>query len=93
MIPWDLDNNFTGAIMGWDYWNPSNVYEYDPYHYGSSGQRPLAQKLLNDPFYRKIYTAHLRTIVNESLDTALIRSNINALQSLAYNAADNDFNK
>ncbi len=93
MIPWDLDNSFTGAIMGWDYWNPSNVYEYDPYHYGSPGQRPLAEKLLNDPFYRKVYTAHLRTIVNESLDTAIIRSNINTLQSLAYNAADNDFNK
>ena len=32
MIPWDLDNSFAGAIMGWDFWNPSNIYEYDPYY-------------------------------------------------------------
>ena len=72
LIPWDLDNSFSGAIMGFDYFNPSNIYEYDPYHYGSPGDRPLAEKLLNDPFYRKQYTAHIRTIINESLDTAVI---------------------
>ena len=90
MIPWDLDNSFSGAIMGFDYFNQSNIYEYDPYHYGSPGERPLAEKLLNDPFYRKQYTAHMRTIINESLDTAVIRSKINQLQSLAHNAADSD---
>lgn len=90
MIPWDLDNTFSGAIMGFDYFNQSNIYEYDPYHYGSPGDRPLAEKLFNDPFYRKQYTAHMRTIINEALDTAVIRSQINQLQSLAHNAADND---
>ncbi len=90
MIPWDLDNTFSGAIMGFDYFNQSNIYEYDPYHYGSPGERPLAEKLLNDPLYRKQYTAHIRTIMNESLDTAVIRNQINQLQSLAHTAADND---
>ena len=90
MIPWDLDNTFSGAIMGFDYFNQSNIYEYDPYHYGSPGERPLAEKLLNDPLYRKQYTAHIRTIMNESLDTAVIRNQINQLQSLAHNAADSD---
>ena len=101
MIPWDLDNNFTGAIMGFDFWNPSNVYEYDPYFTGPSlggstqpwDERPLLYKLLNDPHYRKIYTAHINTIIEESLDTAAIRANINNLQSLAYSAASQDFNK
>tara|TARA_B100000900_G_scaffold188698_1_gene159823 strand:+ start:1261 stop:3045 length:1785 start_codon:yes stop_codon:yes gene_type:complete len=104
MIPWDLDNSFVGAIMGWDYWNPSNVYEYDPYYTGGpytgpSGTpqpweaRPLLFKLLNDPHYRKIYSAHMRTIIEESLDTAQIRANIDNLQSLAYNAASQDNNK
>jgi len=90
MIPWDLDNSFSGAIMGFDYFNQSNIYEYDPYHYGYPGDRPLAEKLLNDPFYRKQYTAHMRTIINEALDTAVIRNQINQLQSLAHNAADSD---
>ena len=90
MIPWDLDNSFSGAIMGFDYFNQSNIYEYDPYHYGSPGDRPLAEKLLNDPLYRKQYTAHMRTIINEALDTTIIRNQINQLQSLAHNAADSD---
>lgn len=104
MIPWDLDNSFVGAIMGWDYWNPSNVYEYDPYYTGGpytgpSGTpqpweaRPLLFKLLNDSHYRKIYSAHMRTIIEESLDTAQIRANIDNLQSLAYSAASQDNNK
>ena len=48
---------------------------------------------MNDPFYRKQYTAHLRTIINESLDTSTIRNSINTLQSLAHNAVDSDQNR
>ena len=101
MIPWDLDNSFSGAIMGFDYWNPSNIYEYDPYFTGPSlggstqpwDERPLLYKLLNDPHYRKIYTSHVNTIIEESLDTFAIGANINSLQSLAYSAASQDLNK
>ena len=98
MIPWDLDNSFVGAIMGWDFWSPSNVYQYDAYYEGPPlggttqpwDERPLLYNLLNEPLYRKIYTAHIRTIINESLDTAAIRANINQLQALAYTAANQD---
>tara|TARA_B100001142_G_scaffold330325_1_gene398128 strand:- start:46 stop:1818 length:1773 start_codon:yes stop_codon:yes gene_type:complete len=99
MIPWDLDNSFSGAIMGWDFWNPSAIYEYDPYYTGSpagSGaweERPLLYKLLNNPYYRKIYTAHVNTIIEESLDTTAIRANIDNLQALAYDGANQDYNK
>ena len=90
MIPWDLDNSFVGAILGFDYWNPSNVYEYDPYFTGPNlggttqpwDERPLLFKLLNNPFYRKIYTAHLRTIINESLNISDIGANVIDLQNV-----------
>jgi hypothetical protein len=101
MIPWDLDNSFSGAIMGFDFFNPSNIYEYDPYFTGPSlggstqpwEERPLLYKLLTNTYYRKIYTAHINTIIEESLDTSMIRSNIDNLQALAYNAANQDNNK
>ena len=101
MIPWDLDNSFSGAIMGWDFWSPSNIYEYDPYFAGPSlggttpawEERPLLYKLLNNSKYRKIYTAHINTIIEESMDTSLISKNIDDLQSLAYDAASQDYNK
>ena len=100
MIPWDLDNSFVGAILG-NFWPWSTAYEYDPYYTGPSlggstqpwDQRPLLYKLLNDPHHRKIYTAHINTIIQESLDTNEIRNNINNLQGLAYNAASQDYNK
>ena len=94
MIPWDLSESFVGAIMGWSFWNPSDVYEYDPY-YGDDPSigRPLTALLLNHPTYRKQYTAHLRTIINESLDTSVIRSKIQNLQALTHNAVINDNNK
>ena len=97
MIPWDLDNSFVGAILG-SFWPWSAAYEYDPFFTVSPNSqpwevRPLLDKLLSNPFYRDIYTAHLRTIVNESLDTSFIRSEINDLQQIAYSAADNDQNK
>ena len=101
MIPWDLDNSFSGAIMGFDFFNPSNIYEYDPYFTGPSlggstqpwEERPLLYKLLTNTHYRKIYTTHINTIIEESLDTSMIRSNIDNLQALAYNAANQDNNK
>ena len=91
MIPWDLSESFVGAIMGWSFWNPSDVYEYDPY-YGDDPSigRPLTSLLLNHPTYRKQYTTHLRTIINESLDTAIIRGKIQNLQNLSINAVIND---
>ena len=87
--------------MGFDYWNPSNVYEFDPYFtepiVGTTqppfDERPLLYKLLNNPFYRKIYTAHINTIIEESLDTSAISANIDNLQNLAYDAANQDNNK
>ncbi len=101
MLPWDLDNSFVGAIMGLDYWNPNNVYEYDIFFSGPNPggstqpneERPLLYNLLNNPFYRKIYAAHVRTIIEESLDTSNIRQNIDKLQSISSNSVSLDPNK
>ena len=82
--------------MGWNFWNQSAIYEYDPYYVGGpyTGPmgapqpwewRPLLDKLLNNDLYRKIYTAHLRTILNESFDTTTIRAYINDYQVRANN--------
>ncbi len=95
MIPWDLDNAFVGAILGFDYWSPEVVYNYDTY--GSQydpNSRPLFQKLMSDPLRKKQFDAHLRTVFVESfLDTAGLRSEIGGLQTLSQTAATQDLNK
>ena len=64
------------------------LFEYDPYE--TSSTYPLESVLLNNPLYRKQYTAHIRTILNESIDSNSIASDVSQIQSLAFNAADND---
>ena len=100
MIPWDLSESFLGGIMGWSFWNPSDVYEFDPYFgadpiefLGNTYIRPLTQQILNDPTYRKQYTAHIRTVINESMDVNELSSVVSQLQDLAYHAASSDPNK
>ena len=95
MIPWDFDNAFAGAILGWEFFEPEVVHNYDTYgNQYFPNERPLLQKLLNDPLRKKQYNAHLRTILTETLlDTATIRGGINELHNLAYSAVQSDFNK
>ena len=94
MIPWDLDNSFIGAILGWDYYSPEVLYEYDIYDGAdASEEKPLTHLLLNDPLYLKQYEAHIRTIIQESLDPTVIAAEVNAMQSLAFDAVSADGNK
>jgi hypothetical protein len=94
MIPWDFDNSFVGAIMAWDYFTPENVYHFDPYNGAEASEdKPLTNLLLNNPQYRKQYNAHLRTIMEESLDLSAVESEVNAMQELAFDAASADDNK
>ena len=96
MLPWDLSQSFINALLGWDYFTPqgpNHPQQFDPY-YGEdqSLNRPLTYVLFNNEDYRKQYTAHLRTIINE-LDTNNIRSQVNNIQSLAASGVASDPNK
>ena len=86
IIPWDLSESFINASGS----TPSGILS-DPY--SVQPNKPLLNTLLNNQLYRKIYTAHLRTIINESLDTSWFLQNINSLQALAYPAVLTDTEK
>jgi hypothetical protein len=92
------------AILNLDTYNGYYVHNYYLYQtedglfqmipWDFDNERPLLQKLLNDPLRKKQYNAHLRTILTETLlDTATIRGGINELHNLAYGAVQSDFNK
>jgi hypothetical protein len=93
MIPWDVSESFLGALLGANP-NPTELYEYDPYNGYNSWWYPLTQALTGDPtsHYGKIYTAHLRTILNESLDATAIENYANTVQTLGAPAASSDPN-
>ncbi|NRA12767.1 MAG: CotH kinase family protein [Crocinitomicaceae bacterium] len=94
MIPWDASESFLGALLGANA-NTTALYQYDPYNGYNSWWYPLSQALTSDPnsFYGKIYTAHLRTVVNESLDASAIANYANTVQALGAPSASADGNK
>ena len=84
IIPWDKDHTFGGAqindIIGWGgniYW----IYYWDPFLYENDEARPLFSQLMSVPLYKKIYTAHMRTIINDIYD-------VDHIQGLAYEMQD-----
>ena len=95
MIPWDLSESFGGALMGSVFLNPYDIYHFDPFFGNTTSPQsnPLLYTLLNNDLYKKQYTAHIRTIIEESLDTTFLRSQVEELQNLAFTAADTDSNK
>ena len=94
MIPWDVSESFVGALLGANS-NVNELYEYDPYNGYNSFWTPLSQALISDPntHYGRIYSAHMRTVLNESLDATTIENFVNNLQSLGDAAATADQNK
>lgn len=53
---------------------------------------PLIYKLLNDPFYEKMYLAHCRTINNENFVNGNYKTNANSMHTLVDNAVQTDVN-
>ena len=95
MIPWDLSESFGGALMGSVFLTPYDIYHFDPFFGNTTSPQsnPLLYTLLNNDLYKKQYTAHIRTIIEESLDTAFLRSQVEELQNLVFVAANADSNK
>ena len=95
MIPWDLDNAFVGGVMGYSFWNPNEVYHFDPFFSGfdpSWDIRPLTDYVFNHPLYRKQYLAHIRTILSESMDLLALEQEVATMQSIIEGAASQDGN-
>ncbi|MFT5860725.1 MAG: hypothetical protein ACI865_002839 [Flavobacteriaceae bacterium] len=72
IVIWDLNMSFGGLL-----WNGTNVLplginalqEQDPFlHEGDFAIHPLISELLSIPEYKKMYTAHFRTIMEENVD-------------------------
>lgn len=85
IIPWDLSEAFIGSRLEFLI-EEQAMFQFDPYE----GVYPLEENLFNDSIYRKQYTAHIRTILNEVFDENEIASDVSQLQSLAFDAASND---
>ena len=78
---WDLNMAFGGWRRNFSFqeMKDQDLIEYSPLAEIDNAKRPLISKLLKNPLYRKIYLAHLRTIVNEQLKTGKLISRAQAM--------------
>ena len=63
------------------------------YNYISVSPRPLMQNLFNNDTYRKMYIAHIRTIMQENFINDLYKNRAQFLQNLIDSYVQNDTNK
>lgn len=92
---WDLNMCFGGFSMAGGTTSNLNATSMQTMshtlHKTESGW-PLIYKLLNNPFYEKMYVAHMRTINNENFKNASYKTQAASMQSLISNAVQTDGN-
>lgn len=82
MVPtiWDLNMSFAGFPGGTGS-GPYVPASLDPLSNSTSANHPLIMKMLGDPMYKRMYMAHLRTIVQEIFASGDYLNTANALRT------------
>ena len=78
---WDLNMAFGGWRRNFSFveLKDDELIQYSPLAEIDNLKRPLISKLLKNPLYRKIYLAHLRTIVNEQMKSGKLVTRAQAM--------------
>lgn len=100
-IIWDLNMSLgsfrlTDASVYFDGFSIAQAKTIDPlshYHEYSVFPRPLLRNLFNNTRYRKMYLAHIRTIVKENLTNQAYLNRAQTLHQLIDESVQNDTNK
>ena len=61
--------------------------------HGNDSYWPLIKALMNDPMYRRMYLAHVRTIAREMIESDLYSNRAMEMQTLIATAVEEDVNK
>lgn len=87
-LMWDLNMSFGAFSM------PNvEMTKLDPFFYISDTKRPLISKLLTIPMYKKIYIAHVKTILNDWFYNGKYLNRAKEITQLIDNAVKDDPNK
>lgn len=101
-IPWDLNMSFasfrlTDASTYWSGFTIAQAIAMDPLsHHGASPSvfpRPLMRNLFANDMWRRMYLAHLRTIINENIVSGSYRDRALELRDLIQPHVVADTNK
>ena len=95
LIPWDKVHTFGGAqindILNWG-GDVSWIYGWAPFLFENDEERPLFSQIMSVPLYKKIYSAHIRTIINDIYNVEYIHDLAYGIQDSIEIYAENDPN-
>lgn len=94
-VIWDLNESFgtfsqTGTV---NLNSTTTKQQMSHLLHSSDTQWPLIQQLLSIPTYKKMYVAHMRTMLNENFGNNSYLSNAQALQAIINTTVNADVNK
>lgn len=93
-VVWDLNlafGSFKNTGLGSDL-NARQMEQLDPYLHAGNAMKPLIKVLLDNELYRKMYTAHLRQMINDHFREDHFSERAKSLQSLIAPAVSQEKN-
>lgn len=91
-IVWDLNMSFGGFPMPGS-GSPLSVTQMQsmsPLQEANNAARPLIQKILANPMYKKMYIAHMKTILNENFTNGSYVTGAQAMMAIVDTAVQSD---
>lgn len=94
-IIWDLNENFGvfSNLVGSSSLSTTGKQQLTPYLNENNSNYPIISQMLADESYRKMYVAHMKTIMSEQFETGNYRSRALELQEIIDQEVQDDPNK
>ncbi|MBI9072651.1 MAG: CotH kinase family protein [Melioribacteraceae bacterium] len=94
-IIWDLNESFGifSSLLGGNSLNTSGKQQLTPYLNSTNSNYPIINKILNDPTYKKMYVAHMKTIMSDYFESGLYRTRALEIQNIIASEVEKDPNK
>lgn len=94
-VVWDLNESFGGfaATGSGNLTNTTSKQQMSHLIHQNDANWPLIQKMFNDPTYKRMYVAHMRTILEENIGNNSYYTDGQTLQALISTSVQNDVNK
>ncbi len=94
-IIWDLNENFGGfsMLLEGPPLSPTGMQQLNPYLNSTSNNYPIISKILSNETYKKMYVAHMKTIMDDYFTNGYYRTRALEIQSIIDSEVQGDPNK
>jgi CotH protein/lamin tail-like protein/type IX secretion system substrate protein len=94
-IIWDLNENFGGfsMLLEGPPLSPTGMQQLNPYLNSTSNDYPIISKILSNATYKKMYVAHMKTIMDDYFINGYYRTRALEIQSIIDSEVQGDPNK